>query len=64
VPTAVIEQLNKAIVRTLSNKTVRDKLLAAGTDPEFSTAQEMGLQAEEETKMWKKIIQKYNIKAE
>jgi tripartite-type tricarboxylate transporter receptor subunit TctC len=64
VPTAVIEQLNKAIVRTLSNKTVRDKLLASGTDPEFSTAQEMGLQAEEETKMWKKLVQKYNIKAD
>jgi tripartite-type tricarboxylate transporter receptor subunit TctC len=64
VPPAVIEHLNKAIVRTLTNKTVQDKLLASGTDPQYSTPQEMAIQAEEETKMWKKIIQKYNIKAE
>ena len=64
VPPAVIEHLNKAIVRTLSNKAVQDKLLASGTDPQHSTPQEMANQAEEETKMWKKIIQKYNIKAE
>ncbi len=64
VPAAVIDQLNKAIVKTLSHKTVRDKLLASGTDPEFSTPQEMANQAEEETKVWKKLVQKYNIKAD
>jgi tripartite-type tricarboxylate transporter receptor subunit TctC len=60
----MVEHLNKAMVKVLASKGLRDKLIATGTDPESSTPDEMLILAESDAKNWRKIIQKYNIKAE
>jgi tripartite-type tricarboxylate transporter receptor subunit TctC len=64
VPAPTIEQLNKAIVRTLDNKALKEKLLNSGTDPQSSSVLELSNLVESETKAWTALIQKYDIKAE
>jgi tripartite-type tricarboxylate transporter receptor subunit TctC len=64
VPPQTIDQLNKAIVRTLDNKALKEKLLNSGTDPQSSSVLELSNLVESETKAWTALIQKYEIKAE
>jgi tripartite-type tricarboxylate transporter receptor subunit TctC len=64
VPPQTIEQLNKAIIKTLDNKALKEKLLNSGTDPQSSSVLELSNLVESETKAWTALIQKYDIKAE
>ena len=63
-PPATVESLNKAVRNTLSNPTVRDKLLATGAEPAPSTPQELSALLKQDTDKWGKLIRAKNIKAE
>lgn len=64
VPANTIEDLNKAIKRTLENKMVNSKIKVSGADPQWSTPNELAQIAQNDFNVWKNIIQKYNFKPE
>lgn len=64
VPTTVVDDLNSAIKRTLENKATFEKIKASGADPQWSTRSDLSRMAQNESTVWRRVIQKYNVKAE
>jgi tripartite-type tricarboxylate transporter receptor subunit TctC len=56
--------LNNAIKRTLENKVTYEKIKASGAEPQWSTRADLTRMAQNESDIWRRVIQKYNLKAE
>ena len=63
-PKAVIEQLNRALNATLSDKQVVKKLDEHGGEVETSTPEQLGARVEKELAKWKKVVQLARISAD
>jgi tripartite-type tricarboxylate transporter receptor subunit TctC len=64
VPAAEIERINAALRRTLSNVSVRARLVAAGTEPAPTTPAELALLLKNDTAKWGHVIRSKHIKPE
>lgn len=64
VPNGVLDDLNSAVKRTLENKATFEKIKASGADPQWSTRSDLSRMAQNESTVWRRVIQKYNVKAE
>lgn len=56
-PQKIIETLNKAVAAALADKTVRERIVGTGNDPEGSTPEELNTIAQKEARRWSKVIQ-------
>jgi len=63
-PPGVVNVLNEAIRRTLSTKTISDKLIASGAVPSPSSPQELADALKRDTEKWGKLIKAKNIRPE
>jgi tripartite-type tricarboxylate transporter receptor subunit TctC len=63
-PKPVIEKLREALVKAVEDKTVQEKLLQAGIEPETSTSQELKAFVEAEIKKWAEIVKAAGIEPE
>ncbi len=61
-PPAVIDRLNAEIVAALATPEIRERALAAGTEPLTNTPQEFAAMIREETKTWAEVIKAANVK--
>ena len=61
-PPAVIDRLNAEIVAALATSEIRERALAAGTEPFTNTPQEFAAMIREETKKWAEVIKAANVK--
>ncbi|CAN5398854.1 tripartite tricarboxylate transporter substrate binding protein [soil metagenome] len=61
-PPAVIATLNKALVATLANKAVHDRLSESGADPAPSSPQQLAALLKRDTDKWTALIRAKNIK--
>jgi tripartite-type tricarboxylate transporter receptor subunit TctC len=61
-PPAVIDRLNAEIVAALATPEIRERALAAGTEPLTNTPQEFAAMIREETKKWAEVIKAANVK--
>ena len=60
----ILDELNSAIKRTLEHKATSEKIRASGADPQWSSRNDMAKMAQNESNIWRRVIQKYNVKAE
>ncbi|MGW8182333.1 MAG: Bug family tripartite tricarboxylate transporter substrate binding protein [Burkholderiales bacterium] len=60
-PKAVIARLNEAVVKSLGPGETRDKLQAAGLDPQSSTPEVFRKLIQSETAKWRKVIESAGI---
>lgn len=60
-PKAIITKLNRATVKVLAMKAVRDPLFGRGVETESSTPEELGTLLRDETAKWAKIIKSAGI---
>ncbi|WP_411879815.1 Bug family tripartite tricarboxylate transporter substrate binding protein [Polaromonas sp. YR568] len=63
-PASITARLQAAVIRALSDATVKSKLLAQGLDARGTTAAEFGKFIEDETRKWTDVIRKAGIKGE
>ena len=63
-PPEKIAAINKAVHATLTAPAVRDRLLAAGTDPAASTPQDLATLTRSDTEKWGALIRANKIKPE
>ena len=63
-PKPVIDKLREALVKAVEDKTVQEKLLQAGIEPETSTSQELKAFVEAEIKKWAEIVKAAGIEPE
>jgi tripartite-type tricarboxylate transporter receptor subunit TctC len=63
-PADVVQKINAAVRKVVSDEAIRAKLLPTGAVPKTSTPEEFGSLMSRETAQWREIIAKYNIKAE
>jgi tripartite-type tricarboxylate transporter receptor subunit TctC len=63
-PRDIVMRLNKAIVDTLKQKDIIDRMLADGTVPTPSTPEEFTAYMKSELKKWGDVVKMANIKAE
>lgn len=63
-PREDIDRLNGAIQRVLKDPQVREKLIAAGSEPSPSTPEELGAMVQADTAKWGKLVRDANIQAE
>ena len=63
-PKPVIDKLHEALVAAVSDKTVQEKLLAAGIEPESSTPEELKAFVPTEIKKWAEIVKAADIEPE
>lgn len=63
-PAEKIASINRAVQATLATPSVRERLLAAGTDPAPSTPQELGALTRRDTEKWGALIRANKIKPE
>lgn len=63
-PRPVIDRLNQAFVAALNDKTTQERLLAAGIEPETSTADELKAFVPVEIKKWADIVKAAGIQPE
>jgi tripartite-type tricarboxylate transporter receptor subunit TctC len=61
-PGAVIERLNAEIVAALGAPEIRQRALAAGTEPFTNTPKEFAAMIREETRKWAEVIKAGGIK--
>jgi tripartite-type tricarboxylate transporter receptor subunit TctC len=64
VPSSVLDELNSALKRTLEHKATYEKIKASGADPQWSSRSDLSRMAQNESNIWRRVIQKYNVKAE
>jgi len=64
VSNVVLDDLNNAIKRTLENKATYEKIKASGAEPQWSTRADLLRMAQTESNIWRRVIQKYNLKPE
>jgi tripartite-type tricarboxylate transporter receptor subunit TctC len=63
-PQPVVDKLREAIVAAVTDKTTQEKLLAAGIEPETSTAEELKAFVGTEIKKWADIVKAAGIQPE
>ena len=63
-PTAEIERLNQAVIRTLNTESVKKRLLDSGTLPAGSTPEQMRDLLKKDSEKWARVIREKNIKPE
>ena len=61
-PRSIIDQLNRSIKRVLEAPSTVAKLEQAGTDPKWSTPEELAAILKNDTQKWAKLIKAKNIK--
>jgi tripartite-type tricarboxylate transporter receptor subunit TctC len=55
-PQAVIDRLNREIVSIMNSSDVRDRFVAAGTEPGASTPEQLRLRIEQEFGRYEKLL--------
>ncbi|MCZ4316496.1 tripartite tricarboxylate transporter substrate binding protein [Comamonadaceae bacterium G21597-S1] len=63
-PPAVVDALNKAVVKSIATPSVHDTLLKSGAEPMSSTPQELAALLKSDTDKWAALIKAKDIKAE
>lgn len=63
-PRAIVRKMNEDIVKVLNTPDVRDKLVAAGSEPVGSTPEEFSAYVKAELARWGKLIRDNNIRVE
>jgi tripartite-type tricarboxylate transporter receptor subunit TctC len=63
-PRPIVDKLHADIVRVLKTPDVREKLVAAGSDPVASTPAEFSAYVKAELARWGKVIRDNNIRSE
>lgn len=63
-PRAVVDKLNQALGLAINDKVTRDRLLAAGIEPETGTPDELKTFVESEIKKWATIVKAAGIQPE
>ena len=63
-PKAVLERLNRELVKVLNTPEVREQLLAQGMEPQPGTSEELGRYIQREYTTWGKVVKAAGIKAE
>jgi tripartite-type tricarboxylate transporter receptor subunit TctC len=63
-PPAIIERLNRETIRAMSSPEVRDKLIAAGVDPQTGTPGELASKVRLETARWGKVVKAAGMKVQ
>jgi tripartite-type tricarboxylate transporter receptor subunit TctC len=63
-PRPIVDKLHAEIVKVLKTPDVREKLVAAGSDPVGSTPEEFAAHVKSELARWGKVIRENNIRAE
>lgn len=63
-PRAIVDKIHAEIVKALNSPDVREKLVAAGSDPVRSTPEEFLACVKLELARWGKVIKENNIRAE
>jgi tripartite-type tricarboxylate transporter receptor subunit TctC len=63
-PPAIVAKLRGALVGAVSDKATRERLLAAGIEPEASTSAELEAFVVSETKKWAEIVKAAGIQPE
>ena len=61
-PAAVIGKLHQETVKTMANPETRNRLIAAGVNPETNTPDEFAAMVRTETAKWGKLIKSLNIR--
>jgi tripartite-type tricarboxylate transporter receptor subunit TctC len=61
-PAAIVNRLNREIAAALQDKEIRERAIAAGTEPLTNTPQEFAALIREETVKWAQVIRTANIK--
>jgi tripartite-type tricarboxylate transporter receptor subunit TctC len=61
-PPAIIDRLNAEIVAALATPEIRERALAAGTEPLTNTPREFAAMIREETRKWAEVIKAANVK--
>ena len=61
-PRAIIQRLNQEMRKALAIPEVRERVIAAGTEPATTTPEEFAAYIREETKKWGEVIKAGNIK--
>jgi tripartite-type tricarboxylate transporter receptor subunit TctC len=61
-PAAIVNRLNREIAAALQDKEIRERVIAAGTEPLTNTPQEFAALIREETVKWAQVIRTANIK--
>ena len=63
-PVAVINRLNREVVRVLENKDIREKLMVVGLEPIGSTPEVLGIAIKSEMTRLGKVIKDAGIRAD
>ena len=63
-PRPIIDKVHAEVVKILNTPDVREKLMAAGSDPVGSTPEEFLVFVKSELARWGKVIRENNIRAE
>jgi tripartite-type tricarboxylate transporter receptor subunit TctC len=63
-PPAVIARLNQEAVKAMGSAEVRDKLIAAGVDPETGTPEQLAAKLRIETEKWGKVVKAAGMKVQ
>ena len=63
-PKAVLERLNRELVKVLNTPEVREQLLAQGMEPQPGTSEELARYIQREYTTWGKVVKAAGIKAE
>jgi tripartite-type tricarboxylate transporter receptor subunit TctC len=62
VPSADLERINQAVRRTLTNETVRTKLITSGAEPAGSTPSDLALILKNDLTKWGRVIREKKVK--
>ena len=63
-PAAIVARLNQEAVKAMSSPDVRDKLIAAGVEPETGTAEQLAAKVRAETEKWGKVVKAAGMKVQ
>ncbi|MBS0407350.1 MAG: tripartite tricarboxylate transporter substrate binding protein [Proteobacteria bacterium] len=63
-PDGVIQKINAAMVKIMSDESFKTRLLPTGAMPRTSTPAELGQMMKNEAAQWRDVIAKFNIKAD
>lgn len=63
-PDSVVEKINSAMVKIMSDESFKARLMPTGAMPRTSTPAELGQMMQSEAAQWREVISKYNIKVD
>ena len=63
-PPAILARLNQEAVKAMSSPDVRDKLTAAGVEPETGTAEQLAAKVRAETEKWGRVVKAAGMKVQ